>query len=80
MIQRIQSVFLLLASISFFLLFALDFLTSKEPVAELMGDKVFDIQDNIGLTIITALGGIVAFANIFLFNNRKLQVKLGYFI
>ncbi len=70
----------MLASIAFFLLFALNFATSQKPIAQLLGDQVYNINDNIGLTIIAVLGGALALLNIFLFNNRKLQIKLGYII
>ena len=78
MIQRIQSIFLLLAAAAFFSLFGLDFASSNAEVSGFLSDKAFDIQDHIALTILAALGGALALLTIFLFNNRQLQIKLGY--
>jgi len=78
MIQRIQTIFLALAAVAFFSLFGLDFASSSAEHAGFLSDKAFDIQDHIALTVLAALGGILALATIFLFNNRKLQIKLGY--
>ncbi|HHH54750.1 MAG TPA: DUF4293 family protein [Bacteroidetes bacterium] len=78
MIQRIQTVFLLLAAIAFFLLFQFPFATSDIATSGFLADKDFDIYDNIVLIILTALGGILALIAIFLYKNRPLQVRLTY--
>lgn len=82
MIQRIQSIFLLLASLAAFSLFLLPFADIMDFTGEtgsftLFRDKVFDLNDNIILMILTVLGGVLSFAAIFLFNNRTLQMRLG---
>lgn len=78
MLQRLQSVWLLLAT-------AFDAITFRFPFYS--GDWTKDIlpfpvdlnaTTTIWLTILTALTGILAFVTIFLFDNRKLQLKLCY--
>ncbi len=80
MIQRIQTVFLLLAAIAFFLLFQFPFAISDIANPGFLADKDFDIFDNIILIILTVLGGVIALISIFLYKNRPLQIKLSYFI
>src|SRR5688572_3185454 len=74
MIQRIQTIWLLLAS-------ACAFLTLKFPTyagttpegipsSELMGMPDFM------MTVLTVIIGVLALINIFLYNNRKLQLRL----
>lgn len=77
MIQRIQSIFLLLSSASFWSLFALPFATSNKASGQIYNNMALDINDHIGLLILAILGGIVALGAIFLFNNRKLQSNLA---
>ncbi len=80
MIQRIQTVFLLLAAISFFLLFQLPFAVSDIANPGFLADKDFDIFDNIVLVVLTALGGLIALIAIFLYKNRPLQIRLSYLV
>ena len=78
MLQRVQSLWLLFAT-------AFDAVTFRFPFFR--GDWEKDttpasIDLNAGttiwLTLLTALAGVLAFVTIFLFNNRKLQLKLAY--
>lgn len=80
MIQRIQTIFLLLAAASFGALFMVPLATSDKPTAQYLADSVYDITDNIALTILTVLGAALAVVAIFLFKNRPLQLKLGYLL
>lgn len=78
MIQRIQSIWLLLATMFNAVTFRFPFFSgdwSKDTVP-----IVIDLNalTTIWLTILTVLDGILAFITIFLFNNRKLQLKLCY--
>jgi peptidoglycan/LPS O-acetylase OafA/YrhL len=79
MIQRIQSLFLLLAGAGAFSLFALPFATTQDSVASspLLNDAVFNLQDNVILLILFVLGGALSLGAIFLFKNRKLQMRLA---
>jgi hypothetical protein len=77
MIQRIQSIFLLLASLSGGALFILPFASAPKTTDGIFADGLFNIHDNIGLLILTALVAVIALVSIFLFNNRKLQMNVG---
>ena len=79
MIQRVQSIFLLLVAVCCFLLFKFDFatITTGGGSSVLFADKAYDVQDNTILLIMFSLAGILAFANIFLFNNRKRQLAIN---
>lgn len=80
MIQRIQTIFLLLTAAAFFSLFALDFASSNVATTGFLADKAFDIQDHIALTALAALGGALALVAILLFKNRSLQTRFGYLV
>lgn len=83
MIQRIQSIYLFLASGASFSMFGLpfvDFIGVDRGTAvadyNLLGDAVFNLQDNIGLLILAIASGAIALITIFMFKNRALQMKL----
>ena len=80
MIQRIQSIFLLLASITFFLQFVFNFATSDKTSPGFLSDKIYNVLDNPVLLGLTILGGVIALISIFLFRNRALQLRLGYLV
>jgi len=80
MIQRIQSVFLLLAAASFGGLLNFPLAISDKPTAQFLADSVYDITDHIALLVLTILGIGISLITIFLFRNRPLQLKLGYII
>lgn len=81
MIQRIQSVFLLLAAAALGGQFGLPYLQTPEndPSRTLpaLSDGVFNPLDNPGLLGLTVLGAAVSLAAIFLFKNRPLQARLA---
>lgn len=81
MIQRIQSIYLLLAALSGFGLFASPFATTSSSVdtSNLFADSTYNVQDNIGLLVLFAVAGALALAAIFLYNNRPNQLKLAQF-
>lgn len=78
MIQRLQSIFLLLASGAFFLQFVFPLASTEKPAPSMFKDMIYNIHDHMGLMGIAVAGGVLAFANIFLFKNRPLQMRLGY--
>ncbi len=80
MIQRIQTVFLLIAAVAFFLLFQFPFAVSDIANPGFLVDKDFDIYDNIVLIILTVIGGLIALIAIFMYKNRPLQIRLSYLI
>lgn len=78
MIQRIQSIWLLLAAIFAAVTFRFPF-ASGDWLKDTVPDIVpLDAQTTIWLSILTVLTGAIAFVTIFLFDNRKLQLKLCY--
>jgi uncharacterized membrane protein len=79
MIQRIQSIWLLLAAVFAFLTFKLPFYQGAILQATNNVKPEVDAQSTIWLTIVAALTGALAFINIFFFNNRKLQLRICVF-
>jgi hypothetical protein len=79
MIQRIQSIWLLLAAVFAFLTFKLPFYQGAILQATANVKPEVDAQSTIWLTIVAALTGALAFINIFFFNNRKLQLRICVF-
>jgi len=78
MIQRIQSIFLLLASGSAFSLFAFPFASAGNVgTTSIFADGLYNIMDNIGLIVLFCLAGALSFIAIFLFKDRKKQLLLG---
>lgn len=73
MIQRIQTVYLVLAAISIgnIILAPLGYQETEAGVVASIG-----MMENLPSIIISALGVLLAIIDIFLFNNRKLQLKV----
>jgi len=78
MIQRIQSIFLLLSGVSFYSLFGVPFATSSIAIPDLLSDMVYNVQDSPILMVLAGLGGLICMGAIFLYNNRPLQIKMSY--
>ena len=74
MIQRIQSIWLLLASACAFISLKVPFYSGTNsvnvPSYRLMG------TENFALMLLTIAIGVIALFNIFLYSNRKLQIRL----
>lgn len=81
MIQRIQSIFLLLAGAASFSLFGLPFASTSEAIAssQLFADGVYDLFDTTALIAFFGLAGLLSIIGIFVFKNRKLQMRLTIF-
>ncbi|MFT5166484.1 MAG: glucan phosphoethanolaminetransferase (alkaline phosphatase superfamily) [Saprospiraceae bacterium] len=79
MIQRIQSIFLLLAAACAFCLFAFPFGTTESPVIDssIYDDGIYNIQDSVALLALFCVAGGLTFISIFLFKNRRTQLLLG---
>ena len=78
MLQRIQSVWLLLAAAFDAVTFRFPFYSGdweKDTIAAVID---LNAKTTIWLTILTVITGILAFVTIFLFDNRKLQLRLSY--
>lgn len=75
MIQRIQSVLLFLSAACFGALFAVPFASGNGN--DLFADKIYNIQDNIGLMVIAGLGAALCLGAILVFKNRVLQKRMS---
>ena len=80
MIQRIQTIFLILAALSFGALFKLPLLSSATPSTQFLADSIYNIQDHLILLSITGFAIGVSVLSIFLYKNRKLQRRLVYLV
>lgn len=79
MLQRIQSVWLFLTSVFSAITFKFPFYNGdwlKDNLPNIFVD--LNATTTIWLTIITVIIGVLAFITIFLFKDRKLQLKLCY--
>ena len=77
MIQRIQTIFLVLAVAANLSIFGLPFAEVNEKISNstlFTNDMIYNFQDNIVLLIAYALSGLLALVAIFLFKNRKQQM------
>ena len=77
MIQRIQSVFLLVAAIALAALFKYPVAESSASGTPFFDDQLFSISDHpilLGLTAIAALGCLIS---IFFYKNRVLQIRIA---
>ncbi|QHS55547.1 DUF4293 domain-containing protein [Mucilaginibacter sp. 14171R-50] len=89
MLQRIQSIYLLFASLVLFALFIFPLAhnifvggklvnVSVTGVYEIVNGQDKQIQQFLALTIITVIAALIPFAVIFLYKNRKQQIALCY--
>lgn len=87
MIQRIQSIFLLLTTIlmgATFVIPSLEITSEGLKFSSILFNSLGIFDNSIsyhawGATVFCALSAIVAFLNIFFYKKRKLQIKLGLF-
>ena len=86
MIQRIQTLFLLLASAAMALLFIPEFSfasvigdtsSMKAASQSMMADGVFNSYDHIIIMTLAAICSVLILINIFMFKNRSLQLTLN---
>ena len=78
MIQRIQSIWLLLATAFGATTFRFPFYSGDWVKDSIPGTIDLNATTTIWLTILAVIVAGVSFVNIFLFDNRKLQLKLCY--
>lgn len=79
MIQRIQSILLLLGAISIGLLYNFPFATSDKSVGTFLSDQKYDLLDSNFLLIFAGLSLVLLIGTLFTYSNRSLQIKLGKF-
>lgn len=78
MIQRIQTIFLVLAFLTAVLLFYFPFAVSDVESAGFFADSRYNLYDNAFLMVLGVIGGLLALAAIFLYKNRALQLRFSY--
>ena len=89
MLQRVQTIWLFLASTAIFCLFLFPYLQVYNPDGSFRAVKITGVQESVGgqivqsesflaLTIVTVIIALIPLITIFLFKNRKLQIKLCY--
>ena len=71
MIQRIQSLYLLIVTVLFAVLMFTKFVV--------INDIEYGVTDSVYMIIITAVIGLLSLGTIFCFNNRTLQVRVSIF-
>lgn len=77
MIQRSQSIWLLLASVCAFLSIGFPFFYINSIVPGVATEE-FTAKSNILLVVLTSLLGVLLLVTIFLYKNRKLQLRLTW--
>ena len=77
MIQRIQSIFLLLSAACLGSNFAFPFAHSDDKTQMYFEDGLFNIQDNHILLLLIVLTAALAFLTIFLYKYRLWQIRLS---
>ena len=79
MIQRFQSLYLLLAGSSFGATFLAPFATSPQAVpGTVLADQRFDALDSPLMAVLFGLAAVVAVGAIFLYRDRPLQIRLSW--
>lgn len=81
MLQRVQSIWLLLAAVFAAITFRFPFYTGNRIVDTATNTAAYtelNATSTFWLSVLTAITGALAFVTIFLFDNRKLQLKLSY--
>jgi archaellum biogenesis protein FlaJ (TadC family) len=75
MIQRIQTIYLFLATLSVIGLFFLPLATSAAavPSSPIFNDGIFSVKEYLGIAPLFGAAGMLAFIAIFLYSNRMLQ-------
>ena len=76
-IQRIQTVYLLLASFLGGSLFTLPFAIAPQEQEGVFFDGLLNIHDHSGLMVMCVLIIVLSLVTTFLYNNRVLQMNLG---
>ncbi len=79
MIQRIQTLFLLLAVLSIGGLAVLPFLSSSQAASQsgFFSDGIYDVHDHISFLVIFSLAAVLALVSLFSYSTRKRQLQLN---
>ena len=74
MIQRIQTLFYLLAAGSFGSLFHFPFASTDATSTDVFSDKLYNVFDNPILMVLAGLGALLGLIALFMFKKRPLQM------
>jgi len=77
MIQRIQTIYMLLAALALALLFVFPFGTAPSTTEGPLQDGDYDLMDQFVLLLLALFPALLSLGTIFLFKNRKLQMLLN---
>lgn len=77
MIQRIQTIYLLLATIALGVLFVLPFASTETVGPSFFQDQIYNLMDSPVLIGLCGFSILLGFISIFLFKNRPLQKNLA---
>jgi hypothetical protein len=78
MIQRIQTIFFLLAGLAFASVILLPFATSQQEHATIFQDRQYDIVDFPVLQVLAYVAILAVVTGIFMYQRRKWQIRIGY--
>lgn len=78
MLQRLQTVWLLLASVLAFVSLKISFFSGNILIENVKQFQNFTAMSNMLLMILTVGAGIASLITIFLFKDRKLQIKICF--
>lgn len=78
MIQRIQTIYLLISALVFGSLFILPLGISSQQTEGFLSDSKYAVNDHIALLCLAVAGAGLPLLTIFLFKNRPFQIKLTF--
>jgi hypothetical protein len=76
MIQRIQSLLLLVSGLGFIGQFFTDFAVSTASIPQLLADQHYEVQDSPILMALTIIGALTCITAIATYKNRLLQMRI----
>lgn len=77
MIQRIQTIYLFLALLSFVGIMLFPVAQSEEAFGTIMADREFVSSEHLWMAIFALTGGLITLFNIFLYHKRKYQMRFA---
>jgi peptidoglycan/LPS O-acetylase OafA/YrhL len=80
MIQRIQTIFLILVAAAFGAMFLFPMASTNESAPGFFSDKEYNVTDHAVLIALAGFAILMALISIFLYKNRSLQVKIGWLL
>ncbi len=78
MLQRIQTIFLMIAVLAFGSLFYFPFASTETAYENFLSDKIYNLLDLPGLMVVVIVAIVITMLSILLFKNRGFQIKLAW--